>query len=115
MPLTLEPEGNGYFSALVPGVKAGTRYAFQLDGEDQHWVKPASRFQPEGIWAAAAEHLPGPREIGITVIEMRPVADFFGRFGWGYDGFSLFSPARLYGRPDDLRPFIERAYGLGIG
>ena len=46
--IALEPEGNGYFSALVPGVTAGTRYAFQLDDEDRSWADPASRFQPEG-------------------------------------------------------------------
>lgn len=155
-PVALEPEGNGYFSALVPGVVAGTRYAFQLDDEDGQWADPASRFQPEGpegpsevsdpafpwtdadwlglsrrgqvvyemhvgtftpegTWAAAAEHLPRLADLGITVIEMMPVADFFGRFGWGYDGVNLFAPTRLYGRPDDLRRFIDRAHRLGMG
>ena len=43
------------------------------------------------------------RALGITVIEMMPVADFPARFGWGYDGVNLFAPTRLYGTPDDLR------------
>ena len=155
-PVALEPEGNGYFSALVPGVGAGTRYVFQLDDDADHRADPASRFQPEGpegpsevvdpafawtdadwpgvsrrgqviyelhvgtftpegTWAAAAEHLPRLADLGITVIEMMPVADFCGRFGWGYDGVNLFAPTRLYGRPDDLRRFVDRAHGLGIG
>jgi maltooligosyltrehalose trehalohydrolase len=49
------------------------------------------------------------------VIEMMPVADFPGRFGWGYDGVSLFAPTRLYGAPDDLRRFVDRAHAAGIG
>src|SRR5437667_221040 len=44
-----------------------------------------------------------------------PLADFDGRFGWGYDGVDLFAPTRLYGRPDDLRRYVDRAHALGIG
>ena len=44
-----------------------------------------------------------------------PVADFPGRFGWGYDGVNLFAPTRLYGTPDDLRAFVDRAHALGLG
>ena len=43
-----------------------------------------------------------------------PVADFAGRFGWGYDGVDLFAPTRLYGRPDDFRRFVDRAHAHGI-
>jgi maltooligosyltrehalose trehalohydrolase len=43
-----------------------------------------------------------------------PVADFPGKFGWGYDGVDLFAPTRLYGAPDDFRGFVDRAHGLGI-
>ena len=51
--------------------------------------------------------------IGITVIELMPVAEFDGRFGWGYDGVDLFAPSHLYGRPDDFRRFVDRAHALG--
>ncbi len=44
-----------------------------------------------------------------------PVADFAGRFGWGYDGVDLYAPTRLYGTPDDLRAFVDRAHALGLG
>jgi maltooligosyltrehalose trehalohydrolase len=71
-------------------------------------------FTSEGTWAAAARHLSELAELGITCIEMMPVAEFPGRFGWGYDGVDLFAPTRLYGEPDDLRRFVDRAHALGI-
>ena len=72
-------------------------------------------FTREGTWRAAAEQLPELARIGITVIEMMPVMEFPGRFGWGYDGVDLFAPSHLYGTPDDLRAFIDRAHSLGLG
>jgi len=72
-------------------------------------------FTPEGTWPAAAEQLPELAAIGITLLEMMPIADFAGEFGWGYDGVDLFAPTRLYGQPDDLRAFIDQAHSLGIG
>jgi maltooligosyltrehalose trehalohydrolase len=71
-------------------------------------------FTPQGTWQAAAEKLPLLVEDGITVIEMMPVADFPGRFGWGYDGVNMFAPTHLYGTPDDLRSFIDRAHSLNL-
>ena len=71
-------------------------------------------FTSEGSWQAAARELPELAALGITCIEVMPVADFPGRFGWGYDGVNLFAPTRLYGRPDDFRRFVDRAHGLGI-
>ena len=72
-------------------------------------------FTPEGTWEAAARELPELARAGITVIELMPVADFPGRFGWGYDGVDLFAPTRLYGEPDDFRRFVDRAHTLGLG
>jgi len=72
-------------------------------------------FTGEGTWRAAAEQLPELARIGITVIEVMPIADFPGNFGWGYDGVDLFAPTRLYGAPDDLRSFVNHAHSLGIG
>jgi maltooligosyltrehalose trehalohydrolase len=56
--------------------------------------------------------LPELARLGITVLEMMPIADFSGRFGWGYDGVNWFAPTRLYGGPDDLRAFIDKAHSL---
>src|SRR5439155_391172 len=49
------------------------------------------------------------------VLEVMPVADFSGRFGWGYDGVDLYAPTRLYGTPDDFRRFVDRAHAAGLG
>ena len=92
---------------------------------DEHWTGPSfddlvvyelhvGTFTEDGTWRAAAERLPDLRDLGVTVVEMMPVADFPGRFGWGYDGVNFFAPTRLYGRPDDLRAFIDRAHALHI-
>ncbi len=72
-------------------------------------------FTKEGTWAAAARELPELAALGVTVLEVMPVADFTGRFGWGYDGVNLFAPTRLYGRPDDFRRFVDRAHAAGLG
>ena len=71
-------------------------------------------FTPEGTWRAAAGQLPELARIGITTIEMMPIAEFAGRFGWGYDGVDLYAPTHLYGTPDDLRFFIDRAHAVGV-
>jgi maltooligosyltrehalose trehalohydrolase len=72
-------------------------------------------FTREGTWEGAARELPELARAGITVIELMPVAEFPGRFGWGYDGVDLFAPTRLYGQPDDFRRFVDRAHALGLG
>ncbi len=67
-------------------------------------------FTPEGTWAAAQRELPELAAAGFTVLEIMPVAEFPGKFGWGYDGVSLFAPTRLYGTPDDFRRFVDAAH-----
>jgi maltooligosyltrehalose trehalohydrolase len=71
-------------------------------------------FTREGTWAAAMRELEELARIGITVVEIMPVADFNGSFGWGYDGVNLFAPTRLYGSPDDFRRFVDTAHRLGV-
>ena len=71
-------------------------------------------FTEEGTWAAASQHLPRLADIGVTTLEVMPVAEFAGKFGWGYDGVQLFSPSRLYGTPDDARAFVNRAHAHGL-
>ena len=72
-------------------------------------------FTREGTYSAAERELPELASVGMTCIELMPLADFPGRFGWGYDGVNLYAPTRLYGSPDDLRRFIDRAHQLGLG
>jgi maltooligosyltrehalose trehalohydrolase len=72
-------------------------------------------FTQEGTWQAACRELRQVAETGITVLEIMPVAEFPGRFGWGYDGVDFFAPTRLYGTPDDFRQFVDTAHGLKLG
>jgi maltooligosyltrehalose trehalohydrolase len=72
-------------------------------------------FTCEGTWNAAAKELAELARLGVTIVEVMPVADFPGEFGWGYDGVCLFAPTRLYGRPDDFRRFVNRAHAVGLG
>jgi maltooligosyltrehalose trehalohydrolase len=72
-------------------------------------------FTKEGTWSAASNHLRSLAELGITILEVMPVNDFAGDFGWGYDGVDQYAPCRLYGTPDDFRRFVDRAHGLGMG
>ena len=72
-------------------------------------------FTEEGTWDAARAQLPELAAAGITLLEIMPVADFPGRFGWGYDGVDLFAPTWLYGRPDDMRRFVDEAHAHGMG
>lgn len=72
-------------------------------------------FTDAGTWYAAQEQLPALAEAGISAVELMPVADFPGRFGWGYDGVDLFAPTWLYGRPDEFRRFVNAAHAHQIG
>ncbi|AKT44164.1 malto-oligosyltrehalose trehalohydrolase [Chondromyces crocatus] len=72
-------------------------------------------FTPEGTWEAAMQELPALAALGITALEIMPIAEFPGRFGWGYDGVSLFAPYHHYGTPDDVRRFVDQAHALGLG
>ncbi len=98
--------------------------AFEWTDGDWRGVSPRGQviyelhvgtFTAEGTYAAAAERLESLNQLGVTLIEVMPLADAPGRFGWGYDGVNLWAPNRRYGRPDDLRRFIAAAHAVGIG
>jgi maltooligosyltrehalose trehalohydrolase len=67
-------------------------------------------FTREGTFEAAARELCELASLGVTCVELMPVSEFPGRFGWGYDSVDLFAPTRLYGEPDDLRRFVNEAH-----
>jgi maltooligosyltrehalose trehalohydrolase len=69
---------------------------------------------PAGTYAGLAERLPELKELGITAIQLLPLADFAGRRNWGYDGVLPYAPDSAYGRPEDLKRFVDRAHALGI-
>jgi maltooligosyltrehalose trehalohydrolase len=71
-------------------------------------------FTPEGTFDAAIAKLPYLRELGITMLEVMPVAQCPGRWNWGYDGVQLFAPYHMYGDHDALKRFVDRAHALGL-
>lgn len=71
-------------------------------------------FTPEGSLAAARARLAELAEIGITAVELMPIADFPGQRNWGYDGVLPFAPDGSYGTPTELKRFVETAHDLGL-
>jgi maltooligosyltrehalose trehalohydrolase len=71
-------------------------------------------FTPEGTYRAARQRLPELVDLGITALQLMPLAAFAGRHGWGYDGVAPFAPFAPYGTPDELRALIDEAHGLGL-
>jgi maltooligosyltrehalose trehalohydrolase len=71
-------------------------------------------FTPEGTFQAAIERLDHLVELGITALELMPLADFPGARNWGYDGVLLFAPDASYGRPEDLKAFVDAAHDKGL-
>ena len=71
-------------------------------------------FTREGTFFAAINKLDYLKDLGVTAIEIMPLADFPGRWNWGYDGVFLYAPARAYGHPDDLRALVDAAHAKGI-
>lgn len=67
-----------------------------------------------GTFEAAIEQLERLKRLGITAIEVMPVAAFPGRWNWGYDGVALFAPCKVYGGPHGLRAFVDAAHSTGI-
>jgi maltooligosyltrehalose trehalohydrolase len=113
-----QPDGPLGASAVADG------RAFKWTDRDWGGAGPAHRhvfyelhvgtFTREGTWAAAEQRLKDLADVGITTIEVMPIAEFAGRFGWGYDGVQLFAPSHVYGTPDDVRRFVNAAHGLGL-
>ena len=71
-------------------------------------------FTPEGTFAAAAARMGMLAELGVTAVEVMPIANFPGRRNWGYDGVNLFAPATAYGRPDDFKRLVDTAHSHGL-
>ncbi|HEX2869047.1 MAG TPA: malto-oligosyltrehalose trehalohydrolase [Ignavibacteriales bacterium] len=92
---------------------------------DSQWKGPEAKgqviyemhigtFTREGTYLSAVKELKHLKETGITILEIMPLAEFQGNFGWGYDGVDLFAPEHIYGKPDDLRIFIDQAHREGL-
>ena len=71
-------------------------------------------FTTEGTFLSAIDRLPELIELGITAIELMPVAASAGRWNWGYDGVGMFAPSANFGSPNDFRELVNAAHGLGL-
>jgi malto-oligosyltrehalose trehalohydrolase len=112
-----QPEDvHGASEVIQPGAYAWA----DLDWSGRPWHEAAiyelhvGAFTPSGTFAAARERLPYLAELGVTAIELMPLADFPGARNWGYDGVLPYAPEATYGSPDDLKALIDAAHGLKI-
>jgi maltooligosyltrehalose trehalohydrolase len=96
-----------------------------FEWSDQHWqARPLSgaivyelhigTFTPAGTFRAAIECLEHLVQLGVTHIELMPIAEFSGDWGWGYDGVDLYAPHHAYGAPDDLKALVDACHGEGL-
>jgi maltooligosyltrehalose trehalohydrolase len=72
-------------------------------------------FTREGTFDAVIPRLAGLRELGVTAIELMPVAEYPGERGWGYDGVHAFAPHHAYGGPEGLARLVDAAHAAGLG
>jgi maltooligosyltrehalose trehalohydrolase len=97
----------------------------RFDWTDARWQAPplgagvvyelhVGTFSEAGTFAGAIPRLPHLAGLGITHVELMPVAEFSGSRGWGYDGVDLFAPHHAYGRPDDLKRLIDACHAHGL-
>ncbi len=85
-----------------------------LDHHEVLYELHVGAFTPDGTFEGARQRLPELRELGITTIELMPIAAFAGARGWGYDGVGLFAPFAPYGSPSDLSRFLDTAHSLDM-
>jgi len=92
---------------------------------DEHWQGVGNEdlviyeihvgtFTPQGTYRSAIDRLDELIELGITALEIMPLAQCPGRWNWGYDGVNLFAPAHPYGHPDDFKALVDACHQRGI-
>jgi maltooligosyltrehalose trehalohydrolase len=95
-------------------------YRWRRDWQGRPWAEAliyelhVGTFTPEGTFRAAIDKLPHLAGVGVTALEIMPVAQFAGRRGWGYDGVLPYAPHSAYGAPDDLKALVDAAHGAGL-
>lgn len=112
-----QPEGpHGASMVVDPGAFTWTDASWRgvsLPGQVIYELHVGA-FTREGTFDAAAQQLSDLKRLGVTVIELMPVAECPGRWNWGYDGVCLYAPYHVYGDPHSLKRFVNAAHGLGI-
>lgn len=111
-----QPDGVHALSEVIDPAFAWSDHFFEAPPwkESVIYELHCGTFTPTGTFRAAMEKLPLLKNLGVSAIELMPIADFPGRWNWGYDGVSLYAPSRNYGRPEDLRAFVNHAHELGL-
>jgi len=105
--------GPAQVSPALPPRKHPKR-GIDLDRNEVFYELHVGTFTPEGTFASALERLPYLQSLGVTVVELMPIAAFAGSRGWGYDGVALFAPFAGYGGPAELSALVDAAHGLGL-
>ena len=72
-------------------------------------------FTEAGTFESIIPHLGHLKSLGISHVELMPVAEFPGLFGWGYDGVNLFAPRHVYGGPEGLKRLVDACHARGLG
>jgi maltooligosyltrehalose trehalohydrolase len=96
-----------------------------FDWTDANWSAPAldsaiiyemhvGTFTAAGTFEAAIDRLSHLKNLGVTHVELMPVAEFSGDRGWGYDGVDIFAPHHAYGRPDGLKRLVDACHASGL-
>jgi maltooligosyltrehalose trehalohydrolase len=104
--LIVDPSAYEWRSPAWPGLRMPGQVIYELH---------VGTFTPEGTLDAAAGQLDELKACGFTIIELMPLAEFPGRWNWGYDGVDLFAPAHVYGDPHALKRFVDAAHARGLG
>jgi len=95
-------------------------FQWQVDWRGRRWEEVVlyelhvGTFTSRGTFDAAIDRLDHLAGLGVTAVEIMPVADFPGRRNWGYDGVYLYAPDASYGRPEDLQRLVDAAHARGI-
>ena len=102
--------------AIDPGAFRWTDEGFQARplGSAVIYEIHVGTFTAEGTFEAVIDRLDHLKELGVTHVELMPVADFPGEFGWGYDGVSLYAPRHKYGGPEGLKKLVDACHARGL-
>ncbi|MEM9487503.1 MAG: malto-oligosyltrehalose trehalohydrolase [Myxococcota bacterium] len=101
----IDPRAFTWSDSSFAGVAPGELSLYELH---------VGTFTAAGSYDGVRERLSYLRDLGVTAIELLPLADFPGRCNWGYDPAALWAPSRAYGSPDQLRALVDAAHGLGL-
>ncbi|HSE95749.1 MAG TPA: alpha-amylase family glycosyl hydrolase, partial [Methylomirabilota bacterium] len=101
----VDPRAHRWEDAGWPGLPAERLVFYELH---------VGTFTRAGTFAAVGSRLDHLVDLGVTAVELMPVADFPGRWGWGYDGVLPFAPDSRYGRPEALKTLVEACHRRGL-